>query len=343
MKNNHLERYLNYIDIYLGYSPETKKNYGIILSDFVDFLSQNKVKLRKIKKDYIGEYILHLRDKKKNCSRTIRTKVEVIKSFISYLKKNIPEFRKNSIDLSGFKYKVEKKDALSLSDDEVEILIKTVEKELEVTEETFNCAEGKKKLLEKQVLAAKRDFVLVKLLIATGLRISEALNIKISHIDFNDKSIMILGKGKKYRQFFYDLENLEKDFLYYIDKWKNLKTNNDFIFVSIKCYNQLTPRGFQLLLKKYIKKAGLNSLITPHSLRHTFATLSIEGGANIKAVSQILGHSNCKITIDLYTHLSNKHVREVMQKCNPLSNTIISLEEKINGRKKHLAYLDRTG
>ncbi|KKL21795.1 hypothetical protein LCGC14_2441890, partial [marine sediment metagenome] len=78
-------------------------------------------------------------------------------------------------------------------------------------------------------------------------------------------------------------------------------------------------------------------------MRHAYATISIEKGANIKAVSQILGHSNCEITIDLYTHLSNEHLRAVMQKCNPLSKEVISIEERIEGRKKHLAYFGRTG
>lgn len=73
------------------------------------------------------------------------------------------------------------------------------------------------------------------------------------------------------------------------------------------------------------------------------ATVAIEKGANIKAVSQILGHANCSITIDLYTHLSNEHLREVMQKCNPLCPVEIPLEDRIEMRKKHLAYLEKTG
>ena len=99
----------------------------------------------------------------------------------------------------------------------------------------------------------------------------------------------------------------------------------------------------QKLLKEYLRKAGLRASVSPHTLRHSFATVAIEKGANIKAVSQILGHANCSIIIALYTHLSDEHLREVMQKCNPLCSVEIPLEDRIEMRKKHLAYLEKTG
>lgn len=184
---------------------------------------------------------------------------------------------------------------------------------------------------------------MIKLLLSTGLRISEALNIRNKDIDFIDKSIAINGKGKKIREVFFDIHELEDDFLKFINKVKEQSLNHDFIFVSIKNYSKLTSRGFQLLLKKYLKLAGISKIITPHNLRHTFASISIEKGCNIKAVSQILGHSNVNITIDTYTHLSNEHVREVIKRCNPLSKEIITLDERIENRKKSLVYLAKTG
>jgi len=130
-------------------------------------------------------------------------------------------------------------------------------------------------------------------------------------------------------------QNLEVSHIFSLD--------HDRLFVGIKSYASLQPRGFQKGLKGYLKQAGLRTSITPHTLRHTFATVMIEKGANVKAVSQILGHSNCQITIDLYTHLSSEHLRAVMQRCNPLSKEVIPIEERIEMRKKYLPYLEETG
>jgi integrase/recombinase XerD len=235
------------------------------------------------------------------------------------------------------------KEAQSISEEQLVALLEAAERQEEEIRIEMNATTGKTVLWMKRLFAVRRDSVILKLLLSTGLRVSEALSIKYTDIDFENKTIQILGKGKKYRQVLFDLEEVESGFLEYLMQRQKLDTDHEYIFVSIKKYARLSVRGFQVLLKKYLDKAGLSQSITPHVLRHTFATISIEKGANIKAVSQILGHSSCKITIDTYTHLSNSHIRAVMKKCNPLSNETISLEERIEGRKKHLAYLEKTG
>jgi len=343
MMNKYLEEFIHCLDVEWGYSRNTMITYRWILEDFLRFIERKKARLKKLKKEHVAEYILYLREERKNASKTIRLKLYALRSFLKYLTENIKLYSINPLSKSDFQYKIEKKDAESISGEQILLLLDAIEREKQEAEEALRITKGKKTLWEKRVFAAKRDLVVIKLLLSTGLRISEALGIRIHDIDFVDKSIQILGKGKKYRQVFYDLEDVEDEFLCYIEEWKKLGLEHDYLFVSIKNYDQLTPRGFQLLLKKYGKQAQLRRSITPHTLRHTFATISIEKGANIKAVSQILGHANCKITIDLYTHLSNEHLRAVLQKCNPLSKEVIPIEERLEGRKKHLAYLERTG
>ena len=341
--NKYLEQFIHCLDIEWGYSRNTIRTYRWILKGFLRFIERDKTRLKKLKKKHIAEYVLYLREERKNASKTIRLKLDALRSFLKYLTENTRLYSRNPLSPSDFKYKVEKKDAESISEEQIVMLLDAIEREKQEAEETLRTTKGKKTLWGKRVFAAKRDMVIIKLLLSTGLRISEVLGIRIHDIDFVDKSIQILGKGKKYRQVFYDLEDVEDDFNRYIEEWKNLSIEHDYLFVSIINYRRLTSRGFQLLLKKYSKQARLRGSITPHTLRHTFATLSIEKGANIKAVSQILGHSNCKITIDTYTHLSNNHLRAVMQKCNPLSKEVIPLEERIEGRKKYLAYFENTG
>ena len=136
---------------------------------------------------------------------------------------------------------------------------------------------------------------------------------------------------------------LQEHLLPYLKARKALDLPHDRLFVSSKSYAPLGSRGVQKRLKDYLRAAGLRTSASPHTLRHSFATVAIEKGANIKAVSQIMGHSSCRITIDLYTHLSNEHLRAVMQRCNPLATEVIPIAERIETRKQHLAYLEATG
>ena len=341
--NKYLEGYLIYLDVEKGYSRHTIKTYTLIIQDFLLFISMHRIRLKRTKKDDIGKYIIILREERRNSSKTIRLKIDALRSFFNFLTDQVRLFRHNPIPIKGFKYKAEKREAESISEEQMTALLDTVEKEKEKIIDALASAAGKTALMHKRLFAVKRDSVIIKLLLSTGLRISEALNIKYSDLDFESKTIEILGKGKKYRQVFFDLEEIEPEFMDYLGKRQELDTNHEYIFVSIKSYDRLSVRGFQVLFKKYVKNAGLSQSVTPHTLRHTFATISIEKGANIKAVSQVLGHSSCKITIDTYTHLSSSHLRAVMQKCNPLSRQIIPLEERIEGRKKYLAYFESTG
>ena len=343
MMNKYVERFLRFIDIELGYSEHTIKTYGLILVDFLEFLQVRRIRLKRLKKKHLERYILYLRRERNNSAKSIRLKIEALLSFFKFLTERVKLFRNNPIGPSDFKYKVEQKEADSMSEHQIQGLLDALEEEIRRIEEELERTKGKTVLWRKRVFAAKRDRILTKLLVSTGLRISEALGIRIRDIDFVDKSIQILGKGKKYRQVFYDLEEVEEEFIQYVEEWKKLSLEHEYLFVSIKSYIKLTSRGFQVLLKKYLQQAGLRLSITPHVLRHTFATITLEKGANIKAVSQLLGHSNCEITIDLYTHLSSEHLREVMQKCNPLSKQMIPIEERIEMRKKYLAYLRRSG
>lgn len=341
--NEQLSRYLRYLDVECGYSTNTVKTYARILKDFLELLRKQGKKLRRVEKQDLGEYVLLLREKRQNASKSIRLKLQVIKSFFAFLSEHTRELKKNPFGKKDFRYKVEQSDVESLSDSQLNALLETVEAEQHNAFEGLKSTMGKKTLWQKRVFAAQRDLCLLTLLISTGLRISEALAIKLSDIDFVDKSILILGKGKKIRKVFFDLPQAEQRLLGYIEMWRPLKLDHEHLFVSTKQYLPLGSRGAQKLLKAYLLKAGLRDSISPHTLRHSFATVAIENGANIKAVSQILGHANCSITIDLYTHLSNEHLREVMQKCNPLSTVEIPLEERIEMRKKYLVYLEKSG
>ena len=339
-----LTGFSRYLELERGYSSHTVDTYGRIVEDFSSFLASQKIRLRRLGREDLQSYVSYLRNDRHNGARSIRLKLQVIKALLTYLKDYAtaaaPRFSLSSRDFSS---KVEHREAESLSEEQLARLLKVVVDARDQARSTLEGTSGKTTLKSKQLFAAGRDLALLALLIGTGLRIAEALAITLGDIDFVDKSILIHGKGKKLRKVFFDLEGISDHLLPYIDQRRALPLDHDRLFVEIKTFAPLGSRGFQKRLKLYLQKAGLRTSISPHTLRHSFATVAIEKGANIKAVSQILGHANCKITIDLYTHLSSEHVRAVMQRCNPLSAEVIPIEERIEMRKKHLPYLDRTG
>jgi site-specific recombinase XerD len=341
--NEHLSLYLRYLDVERGYSANTINTYTRILENFLQFLGERGKTVKRAGKQELGEYVLILRQERQNSSKSIRLKLQAIKGFFTFLSEHTRTLKRSPFGKKDFRYKVEYREAESLSQSQLQALLDAVEVRQQQVQEGLRRTTGKTTLWQKRVFATQRDLCLLTVLASTGLRISEVLGIRLADVDFVDKSILIRGKGKKIRKVFFDLPEAEQRLLRYIELWRSLKLGHEYLFVSTKQYRPLGSRGVQTLLKEYLRTAGLRSSVSPHTIRHTFATVAIERGANIKAVSQILGHANCSITIDLYTHLSNEHLREVMQKCNPLCSLEIPLEERIEVRKKHLVYLEKTG
>ena len=116
--------------------------------------------------------------------------------------------------------------------------------------------------------------------------------------------IRVLGKGSREREVYYDIPRMTAAMDDYLAIRDAFSPKSDAVFVNSRDGGRLTVRSVELMLKDYLGRADLSRSYTPHSLRHTYASLSIEQGANIKVVSQILGHSNIRTTLSLYTHLS---------------------------------------
>ena len=336
--NESLAQYLVHLDLECGYSQNTVASYRRVLIDFLAFLTRRHTTLRRLHPNDLHDYVRTLRDARGNCAATIRLKLQAVKSFLTYLHLRGAGPRERSMRKYDFRYKVEQHEAHSLCASQLGRLLEAARARVKHAKTRSSGTRDAKRLF-----AAQRDLCLLTLLASTGLRIAEALSIRLSDIDPADNSIRILGKGKKFRTVFSDLPALEEVLEKYLAARRALDVEHDLLFISTKAYRPLLSRGVQKLLKDYLREAGLTDSITPHSLRHTFATLSIERGANIKAVSQILGHANCSITVNLYTHLSNEHLREVMQICSPLSPVAIPIEERSRMRRQHLAYIEKTG
>lgn len=281
MKND-IEEYINYVYIEKKLSNNTKDAYLKDLIIFNDYLNNKNTK--SVNKEDIISYINYL-NKIKDTDKTIARKIVSIRTFFDYL------VREKKLD----KNPVEKIESPKLK--------KTLPKVLDIDE--IN------KLLDlhPKTPLEYRNQAMLELMYATGLRVSELVNLCINDIDFNDNYVRIFGKGKKERivpigngttKLIYDYVNIYRNSLL-----KGYLTDNLFI----SSYGKgITRQGFFKILKQTAKDQGITKDFSPHTLRHSFATHLLEYGADLRSIGEMLGHENIKTT-QIYTHLSNNKKR----------------------------------
>ena len=162
----------------------------------------------------------------------------------------------------------------------------------------------------------KRNLLIIRMLYATGVRVSELVNIEIKNLNIKDRTIRILGKGSKERIVVFGnntkdaLDDYIKNGRYQVD----IK-NSKYLFLN-KDGNRLSTRYVRKIIDDVIFKASIEMHVSPHMLRHTFATGMLNNGADLVSVKDLLGHESLSST-EIYTHVSNEHLREVYYKCHP--------------------------
>lgn len=162
-----------------------------------------------------------------------------------------------------------------------------------------------------------RDRAMLELMYGSGLRVSELLKLKIEDIDYNEGFLRCLGKGSKER-IVPVTETAVKWIERYLSRGRNHLIKKSFdrtLFLNSRG-TSLSRQGFFKILLNYVEKAEIKKSISPHSLRHSFATHLLENGADLRAVQELLGHVDISTT-QIYTHLSMIHIREVYEKCHP--------------------------
>jgi integrase/recombinase XerD len=162
-------------------------------------------------------------------------------------------------------------------------------------------------------MKGKRDRAMIEVAYGSGLRVSELINIKLSDIDFEESLIRIYGKGKKERIVPIGQFGISYTKIYTNDVRHNLKNflNSDILFLNMNG-NPITRMGFWKILKSYTLKAGIKKHVSPHTLRHSFATHLLEGGADLRSVQEMLGHSSITTT-EIYTHVDREYLKETLK------------------------------
>lgn len=283
---------INVINDFISYI--SKKNYSIntytsYINDLYYFTVFIKKDLTKVTFEDVKDYLEHLNLKKEKSS-SVRRKISSLKSFYKFLYKN-GYMDKKDYPLTKVAYpKMEKKLPKFIYYNDL----------LEIINESTKDKDG------------VRDRLIIEMLYATGVRVSELVNIKINDIDFNNRRIIVLGKGNKERIVYYGeyAEEVLKEYLKTHDR-----KNHNYLFVNAKG-GQLTDRGVRYIIDNIMSKLSVKVHVTPHVLRHTFATDMLNNGCDIKVVQELLGHSSLKAT-EIYTHVTNEHLKKVYYECFP--------------------------
>lgn len=169
----------------------------------------------------------------------------------------------------------------------------------------------KKPLTEEQVemlrdcLLSKRDRAILEFFLSTGCRVAEVGNVKISDIDFVNKTLLVIGKGNKERRVYFT-ERCKRAIMNYL---KERSDNTDYLFVSSRApYKKLNNRGYQVIVDKMQKMANIEMNITPHTFRHTMATFALRSGMAPECIQQILGHNDVGLTLRVYAKVAQTEV-----------------------------------
>lgn len=277
-----IEDYLIELEI-KNYSLNTIKTYKSIINTFYEYLKgQKKLFNEKQFLRAFKRYIQFLKREKDVTQNYIYLVTVVIKKFLEF----------NHIYFLDEVETPKKTKSLpkSLNEKEVKDLIKAANYNPETD-------------LKSQKLTKKRDKLILMMLYSAGLRVSELINLRVKDIDFDERTIPIRGKGDKDRIVLFDKHT--KDLI--IEYLEIRGTDSEYLFVNKKG-NHLTPRYIQLMIKKYAEKANIKKKITPHVLRHSYATHLLKNGVNIRIIQQLLGHSDLSTT-QIYTNVDMETIK----------------------------------
>ena len=287
----YINSFLNYLKVEKNYSDNTIQGYHKDLLDYKEYLNGKNIKDTDYK--FIRNYLSYMFLKKYE-KKTISRHISTLRSFYKYLvNENI--ISKNPMLLIS-NPKLDKKLPNFLYYDELEILLN---------------------IPDKETILGLRDALILEMLYSTGIRVSELINIKLKDINFSDKKILILGKGSKERYVLYGNTLKQILDLYLKNSRPKLNKNSEYLILN-KNGNKITDRGVRLIISNILKKGELDYHVSPHTLRHTFATHLLDNGADLKAVQELLGHADLGST-QVYTHISNERLRNVYLKNHPRS------------------------
>ncbi|MBC8178813.1 MAG: site-specific tyrosine recombinase XerD [Desulfobacteraceae bacterium] len=286
------DQFINYLRLERGLADNTIQAYSRDLLKFTQFLEKSDLNPLQISREQISEYAGALR---KNLSaRSVARNISATKMFFRFLSSegHIKENPARLLETPRLSRRLP--DILSMA--EVERLLAQPDPSTPMGE---------------------RDHAMLELLYATGLRVSELVGLKVLNINLEAGYVRTLGKGSKERLVPMGEKAIQAVRVYLANgRFQLLKEANlPYLFLNFRG-RPLTRQGFWKIIKKYGKLAGIKKEITPHSIRHSFASHLLEAGADLRAVQVMLGHEDISTT-QIYTHVTRKRLKELHSKCHP--------------------------
>lgn len=297
------KEFIKYLTNEKRYPETTISSYERDLDNYYGYIELKKIDYKNITKDEIRDYLKYLDDlnySKNTVSRILST----LRHFYTYLVTN------KEVKINQFKLirnpKKEKKLPNFLQGDELQKIFDTINIETPL---------------------GMRNRLIVELLYASGLRVSELTELKMKDIDISNKEIRVTGKGDKERIVYFG-DYAKKYLELYLKEGRKELLNSkrsDYLLIN-NLGDNLSTRGVQMVIDDIVKEASLKHNISPHALRHTFATDLLNNGADLKSVQELLGHSSLSTT-QIYTHITNERLRSVYLQTFPRQQERVDKEK----------------
>ena len=281
--NKDLENFIKYLNTELNYSILTIDNYQRDINDFFEYLNNFNIKYNAITKQDVINYLKFL-DECKLSNATISRHLSSLRTFYNYLVNH------NIIKTNPFN---------RVSNPKKEMKLPTYLYEDEIRDILDN--------LSDEDIYKRRDRLIMELFYSTGMRLNELSNIKLN--DINGDEIRVLGKGRKERIVY--LDKIAKKLLNdYLDNDRSDFKPIDSYLILNKDGKRLSNRSIENIVNRIIKEASIQKHVTPHTIRHSFATHMLNNGCDLKVVQELLGHESLSTT-QIYTHITNDRIKEV--------------------------------
>lgn len=300
-----LEEFLNYLVAERGLSPNSVDAYGRDLGQFISFLREKGKRILDVTSALLREYLSRLAEAEL-APRSVARKLSAIRMFLRYLNDTGKLSHDPGENISGPKLPRKLPEVLSF--EEVKRILDAVKMALQSSDS------------ERSTALALRDHTMLEVLYGAGLRISELIGLRLGDIYLDEGFLRVIGKGDKERVVPLG-EPAIRAVRRYIDlgRFKLLRTHSqarDVLFLNVRGGGPLSRMGAWRIIHSYVQAAGIKRRVTPHTFRHSFATHLLEGGADLRAVQEMLGHASITTT-EIYTHVDRSYLREVYKTFHP--------------------------
>jgi integrase/recombinase XerD len=293
-----LKKYLNFVKLEKRLALNSVEAYERDLTDFLNYLEERKTSLTAADPVNISEYVIHLSRDRNFSDKSLARSISSMRGFFKFLVED--DFVSPELFEILEPVKMKKSLPMFLTIDEVDLLFSVI---------------------DTSTPSGFRDRTILEMFYSSGLRVSELTELKLGSIFRKDQVILVLGKGSKERVVPYS--DAAAEYLHqYIDRIRHslIKPGDfcDFVFINNRG-KKLTRQGVWKKLKEFAVMAGITKEISPHKLRHTFATHLLEGGADLRSVQMLLGHASINTT-EIYTHVEQQAIKREFEQKHPREN-----------------------